>query len=86
MINSNQIISAISTAPGVGGIAVIRVSGDGSIELVDKLFKSISGKKLVEQQANTIHFGSIIKNGEVMDEGTCVCLLCSPFLYRRGYC
>lgn len=67
-MQDNTIIAAISTAPGVGGIAVIRVSGKGSIELVDSVFVSVSGKKLVNQKANTIHFGNIMKDGEVLDE------------------
>lgn len=67
-MQDNNIIAAISTAPGVGGIAVIRVSGKGSIELVDKVFKSASGKVLATQRANTIHFGCIMKDDEILDE------------------
>ena len=62
------VICAISTAPGMGALAVIRLSGDGSIALVDKLFVSPSGKKLVEAKANTVHFGQIVYNNEVIDE------------------
>lgn len=64
----NKIITAISTPQGVGGIAVIRLSGDGCITLVDKVFHSPSGKKLVDQTANTIHFGSIHKDEVILDE------------------
>ena len=67
-IENNNIIAAISTPAGVGGIAVIRLSGKGCIELVDAVFKSATGKKLLEQKANTIHFGSILKDGAVLDE------------------
>lgn len=68
MSYSNQIITAISTAPGVGGIAVIRLSGEGAIALVDQLFKSPTGKRLVDQKANTIHFGAILHGEETIDE------------------
>ncbi len=61
-------ICAISTAPGMGAIAVVRLSGKGSIALTDKLFKSPSGKKLADAPANTIHFGRIYHNNEVVDE------------------
>lgn len=64
----NNIITAISTAPGVGGIAVIRVSGEGSVSLVDQLFKSPSGKVLDEQFANTVHFGSVFQDEQLVDD------------------
>ena len=69
MINNNNIIVAVSTPAGVGGIAVIRLSGQGSIELADSVFRSKGIKTLVSQKANTIHFGTILDNdGIVVDE------------------
>ncbi len=67
-VGERNIITAISTAPGMGAIAVIRLSGEGCFELVDSVFQSPSGKKLAEQKANTIHFGKIIEDDEVLDE------------------
>lgn len=67
-MQENNIIVAISTPAGMGGIAVIRVSGKGSIELVDTVFKGANDKKLSDQKANTVHFGSIIKENTVLDE------------------
>jgi len=67
MIN-NEIICAISTPQGNGAIAVIRLSGVGSIELCDKLYKSSRNKKLVDQSANTIHFGELKDNDKLVDE------------------
>ena len=64
----SDIICAISTPPGMGAIAVIRLSGEGSATLTDQLFRSPTGKKLAEAAANTIHFGRIISDGEVLDE------------------
>ncbi|MFV0468261.1 MAG: tRNA uridine-5-carboxymethylaminomethyl(34) synthesis GTPase MnmE [Dysgonomonas sp.] len=64
----SDIITAISTPAGVGGISIVRLSGKGCIELVDTVFSSPSGKKLAEQRANTIHFGSILKDDFVLDE------------------
>ncbi len=63
-----EVICAISTPPGMGAIAVIRVSGAGSIELVDKLFCSPSGKRLTEAKPNTVHFGRIEWEGVLLDE------------------
>ncbi len=65
-------ICAISTAYGAGGIAVIRVSGEQAIPIVDSLF--VGRVPLREAAANTIHFGRIQRGNEVLDE-----VLCSVF-------
>ena len=69
-MNSTTTITAISTAPGVGGIAVIRVSGKDAISNSNHIFRS--KKKsflLLEQVANTISFGSIVNaKEETIDE------------------
>ena len=65
---NENIICAISTPPGMGAIAVIRLSGEGSIALTDRIFVSPSGKKLSDAIANTIHFGRIYKDNEALDE------------------
>ncbi|MDP4954272.1 MAG: tRNA modification GTPase, partial [Flavobacteriales bacterium] len=57
-------ICAISTAPGMGAIAVIRVSGEGCIALVDGLFSG----KLREAKSHTALFGRIIDQGKTLDE------------------
>ncbi|HOI79898.1 MAG TPA: tRNA uridine-5-carboxymethylaminomethyl(34) synthesis GTPase MnmE [Petrimonas sp.] len=64
----NDIICAVSTPPGMGAIAVIRLSGEGSIAVTDTLFVSPSGKKLAGAKANTVLFGQIVFNNEVTDE------------------
>ncbi len=63
-------ICAISTSPGVGAIAVIRLSGIKSIEITEMIFVSPDKKKkLSAQPANTIHFGKIITpDNQVVDE------------------
>ena len=66
--NFEGIICAISTPSGMGGIAVIRLSGEGCIALTDTVFESPTGKKLVEQKANTLHFGEIKERGNILDE------------------
>lgn len=64
----SDIICAISTPPGMGAIAVVRLSGEGCIALTDTLFCSPSGKKLVDAAPNTVHFGQIYSNDEILDE------------------
>ncbi|MBO0330150.1 tRNA uridine-5-carboxymethylaminomethyl(34) synthesis GTPase MnmE [[Muricauda] lutisoli] len=61
-------IVALATPSGTGAIAVIRVSGPDAINLVDKLFKSIKGKKLTQQKSHTIHLGNIVDGKKVLDE------------------
>ncbi len=52
----------------MGAIAVIRLSGEGSCALTDRIFHSPSGKKLDEVAANTVHFGKVMADDEVLDE------------------
>lgn len=59
-------ICAISTPYGSGGIAVIRVSGTDAISLTDRLFHG--HKPLCDASANTVHYGDIVRQGEVLDE------------------
>lgn len=62
-------ICAISTSPGIGAIAVVRLSGSEAIQIADKVFQSpVKNKKLAGQPANTLHFGQIIYKNIVIDE------------------
>jgi len=62
-------ICAIATSPGMGAIATIRLSGEKALEIADLVFQSPkSGKKLADQQPNTLHFGSITDENELIDE------------------
>ena len=60
-----DIIIAPATALG-GAIAVIRMSGDGSVELCDRIFKG--RKPLVEAKSHTIHYGTICDGERVVDD------------------
>ncbi|MQN02001.1 MAG: tRNA uridine-5-carboxymethylaminomethyl(34) synthesis GTPase MnmE [bacterium LCO1.1] len=67
MNNISETIAALATPLSASGIGIIRVSGDKSIELVDKIYR---GKKhLTDYDANTINYGHIVDfNGNVIDE------------------
>jgi len=68
-MSDQRTICAISTPPGIGGIAVIRISGKSAIEIADMVYRSPqSGKKLSGQKANTLHFGTIQSDNVVVDE------------------
>lgn len=76
-------IAAISTAPGVGGIGIIRVSGQDAIQIVDKVFRSVGKKSLMDVPTHTIHYGHIInQNNEVIDE-VLVMLMRAPKTFTR---
>ena len=62
----NDTICAIATSQGKGAIAIIRVSGDEAIEIVNKLFQ---GKDLTQVESHTINYGHIIDPlGNIIDE------------------
>ena len=69
-------ICAISTAPG-GAIGVIRVSGDQSFDICDKIFKPVNGgKRLSESEIRYARYGMIIdsENGDdIIDEVVVIC-------------
>ena len=70
----NDTIAAISTALGVGAISIIRVSGNDSLNIVNKVFK---GKDLTKVPSHTIHYGHIISGDEIIDE-VLVSVMLSP--------
>lgn len=61
----NDTIAAISTTTGAGAISIIRVSGNESIKIVNKIFKE---KNLESVPSHTIHYGHIEYNNEIQDE------------------
>ena len=62
---SSETICASSTAPGIGGIAVIRISGENAFVITDKIFS----KSISEVESHTVHFGKIIqKDKSILDE------------------
>ncbi len=73
-------IAAISTPQGAGGIAVIRLSGENSIEIADKVFR---GKKpLSDAESHTIHYGHITDGVNDIDE-VLVSIMRAPRTYTR---
>lgn len=76
-------IAAIATAMTPSGIGIIRISGDDSFELIDKIYKSKSGKKLLSQcDSHTVHYGFIYDGDEKIDE-VMVLIMRAPNTYTR---
>ena len=68
-VDTTDTICAISTAHGVGGIAVVRVSGPQAIEVTDKIYKNIKGVSVAQQPTHTAKYGTIYTaQGEILDD------------------
>jgi tRNA modification GTPase len=75
-----ETIIALSTAPGVGAIAVIRLSGEDAITITNSVFR---GKNLLNQKSHTAHFGTIRNDdGEIIDE-VVVTLFIAPHSFTK---
>ena len=62
-----DIIAAISTPIGRGGVAVIRVSGRGSLELVSKIFFPKSRKRIDSYPPRFAIYGEIRDERSTID-------------------
>ena len=61
-------IAAISTPNAVGGIAVIRISGDNAIGVAESIFSPYGGKKVADMAGYTCAYGLAHDNGERLDD------------------
>lgn len=68
MSNLNDTIAAISTAIGEAGIAIVRMSGDDSVNIIDEIFVSASGKKMAEAENRKFLYGHIADGDKLIDE------------------
>lgn len=75
----NDVIVAISTALGKGAISIVRLSGSGSIELVNSCFK---GKNLTKVDSHTVNYGYIIDGNDVVDE-VLISVMKAPKTYTK---
>ncbi len=79
--HNDDTIIALTTASGVGAVAIIRISGNEAITIVNKHFKSkFSTKDLSKTKSHTIHLGNIIDNDRILDE-----VLVSIFKNPKSY-
>ena len=73
-------IASISTAPGIGGIGIIRMSGEKTFEILGKIFKAKTPQKIEEIKGYTIKYGHIVEEDEIIDE-----VLVSYFKEPKSY-
>ena len=79
MIKTDTII-ALATPPGIGAIAVIRLSGIDSIIVSNKLFKPLNKLDLISQNTHSINLGYIMESKTIIDK-----VLISVFKAPRSY-
>ena len=78
----NETIAAISTANGEAGIGIVRMSGDDSVKIADKIFKSVSKKSLFDIENRKMAYGHIYDGDKLVDEVLIVKML-APHTYTR---
>ena len=76
----NDSICALSSPPGLGAIALIRLSGKDTFKIVDQVFKAASKKKLQDSASHKALFGGIYEGDELIDE-----VLCTLFHQGRSF-
>ena len=80
---SEKTIAAISTPTGTGGISIVRMSGDKSKEIIDKIFVPIKGGPIDRKKDNRkMRYGNIIEGDEVIDE-VMVNFMAGPHTYTK---
>ena len=80
----NYTIAAISTPLGAGGIGIVRMSGEDSFTIANKIFEGKNKKDVKDYKSHTIHYGKIVdpKTQEVIDE-VLLSILKGPHTYTK---
>ncbi len=69
MSMENSTICAIATPPAVGGISVVRISGERAFSVAERVFRCASGKAVSEMCGYTAAYGNIFDGEERLDDG-----------------
>jgi len=78
-----ETIAAIATGLSNAGISIIRISGPEAFEVIDKIYKSKSGTKILSKEnSHTLHYGFIEDKGQIIDE-VMVAIMKAPSTYTR---
>lgn len=76
-------IAAIATGLSNGGISIIRISGSKAYDIIDHIYQSKAGNKILSmEQSHTIHYGYIIDEDQIIDE-VMVAIMKAPATYTR---
>jgi tRNA modification GTPase len=78
-----ETIAAIATGLSNAGISIVRISGDNAFNIIDHIYKSKSGSKILSKQSShTIHYGYIYDEGRIIDE-VMVVVMKKPSTYTK---
>lgn len=76
-------IAAIATGMTNSGIGIVRISGNETFHIIDKIYQSKNGKKKIsEMESHTVHYGYIVDGNQIIDE-VMVLILKAPNTYTR---
>ena len=64
----NKTVAALATPPGIGGLAIIRISGDDAFNICDRIFYGKS--KITDAKSHTILYGDIRRDENIIDKVT----------------
>src|SRR3989475_10591823 len=69
-MNAGDTICAVATPPGEGGIGIIRLSGEKSIDIASAVFVDSGGRTVRDYKTHTLHHGELRApdTGERIDE------------------
>lgn len=68
-MRGSSTICAIATPAAVGGLSVVRISGENALDIAQSVFKPVSGKPVREMNGYTAAYGRIFDEGEQLDDG-----------------
>ena len=78
----NETIAAIATALSDSGIGIVRISGENAIYIIDNIFRSAAGKRILTKvQSHTIHYGYIVDSDETVIDEVMVAVMKAPRSY-----
>lgn len=83
IIMRTDTIAAIATALSNAGISIVRISGDSALSIIDKIYMSKKGNKILSmEKTHTIHYGYIKDGDQIIDE-VMVAIMKAPNSYTR---
>ena len=78
----NETIAAIATALSDSGIGIVRISGENAIYIIDNIFRSVAGRRILTKvQSHTIHYGYIVDSDENVIDEVMVAVMKAPRSY-----
>ena len=80
--NLDDTIAAISTAIGEGSVGIVRLSGAKALVIADAVFVGKRGLKPSEFKTYTLHYGKIVRGGQMLDE-VILTIMRAPHSYTR---